>query len=167
MWNAKPYCYHCWKEMSVHVYESRIHEPRSISKFHLPADYHPDPIHLWLSRYRSSRCPVLLCSASGFTQPHFTLHHSPHIRLWAWYELLSSGTLPERELIKCQLTWAQPECRPPAVNLAPKCAGGQYNNAVAPIFWFCFRELYLEIHKFLFVSGVVIRLPNTPLQAKL
>lgn len=36
----------CWKEMSVHAYESRIHEPRSISKFHLPADYDPDPVHL-------------------------------------------------------------------------------------------------------------------------
>lgn len=126
-------------------------EPRSIRKRRLFTAYHPDLVRPWLSQYWSDRCPELWCSAPGFTQPHLTLHHSPHIRLWAWYALLGSGTLPERELVKCQLTWALPEDRPLAVNLALG-AGGQFNNAVPSIIHFCFWDLYLEIGKLLLLS---------------
>lgn len=120
-------------------------------KGRLYAAHNPDLVCLWLSQYWSDHCPVLWCSAWGFTQPHLALHHSPHIRLRAWYALLGSGTLPERELVKCQLTWALPEDRPLAVNLASG-VGGQFNNAVPSIIPFCFWELYLEICELLLLS---------------
>ena len=101
----------------------------------------PNPVCLWLSQYWSDRCPVLWCSASGFAQPQLTFHHSPHIRLWAWYALLGSGTLPERELVKCQLMWTVPECCPLAVNLASVSIKVDLNNAVPSIIHFCFLRV--------------------------
>lgn len=74
-------------------------------------DDHVDLVFRWLSPYWSEPCSALLC----FTQPHFTSYHSAHIRLGAWYAPLGSDTLPESELIKCQLTWAQRRRRPHSV----------------------------------------------------
>lgn len=134
--NDYHYCYE-----SLHVYMND--QLRSIRKHRLSAAPHSDLVRLWLSQYWSDRCPVLWCSASGFTQPHLTLHHSPHIRLWAWYALLGSGTLPERELVKCQLTWAPTECCPCCMEVLEVGLTMLCNLFIQ----FCFWDLYFEIFK--------------------